>query len=157
MLMQIDGTFIFVVISFLIFLFIIKAILFMPITKVLAERENFYAKNSKMEAESKEKSHALLEEKESALQKSRQEAGNIIKETSKTAREQSAEAIKETKKEIQQEIEKNKSNLESEYQNSKRELRGEISGFVSSIVSKVLNENISIETDENEINKYLNI
>ena len=157
MLMQIDGTFIFVVISFLIFLFIIKAILFAPITKVLAERENFYAINSKMEAESKEKSHTLLEEKESALQKSRLEAGNIIKETSKAAREQSAEAIKETKKEIQKQIKQNETNLEIEYQNSKKELKKEISGFVSSIVSKVLSENISIETDENEINKYLNI
>ena len=35
MLMQIDGTFVFVIISFLIFLLIIKAILYRPFTKVM--------------------------------------------------------------------------------------------------------------------------
>ena len=53
MLMQIDGTFVFVVISFLIFLFIIKAILFNPITKVIEERNKFYDKNANTEKSSK--------------------------------------------------------------------------------------------------------
>ena len=71
MLMQIDGTFIFVAISFLIFLFIIKAILYRPITKVLDERNKFYEKNSKMELQSKEKSKNLLNEKEEMLKNAR--------------------------------------------------------------------------------------
>ena len=61
MLMQIDGTIIFVIISFLIFLFIIKKILFQPITKVIDERNKFYAKNSKIENDSKEKSKAYYQ------------------------------------------------------------------------------------------------
>lgn len=157
MLMQIDGTFIFVVISFLIFLFIIKAILFAPITKIIEERENFYAKNLKMETESKEKTGSLLDEKENALKKSRAQAGEIIKETAKTAREKSASSIKETKKEIQEKIEKNKSELISESENSKRSLKNEVSAFASSIASRILNENVEISADEEKINKYLNI
>ena len=62
MLMQIDGTFLFVVISFLIFLFIIKKILFQPITTVIEQRDKFYAKNLKTETETKEKSKLLTEE-----------------------------------------------------------------------------------------------
>ena len=85
MLMQIDGTFIFVAISFIIFLLIIKAILFNPITKVIDERNSFYAKNAKMETESKEKSRALLDEKERALKSSRIEASNIVKKTTQEA------------------------------------------------------------------------
>ena len=95
MLMQIDGTFIFVVISFLIFLVIIKAILFHPISKVLEERDNYYAKNSKMESESKQKSKALIEEKEQTLQQAKKEAGELIKNTSWEAKKQSEKKIKE--------------------------------------------------------------
>ena len=157
MLMQIDGTFIFVVISFLIFLFIIKAILFNPITKILDEREKFYAKNTKMETESKEKTFALIEQKENALKESRFEASKIIKETSKEANNKNINVIKETKKEIQEKIEKNKEELDLAKLNTKKELKNEISSFVSSIVSKILNDNIAIQIEEEKINKYLNI
>ena len=157
MLMQIDGTFIFVVISFLIFLFIIKTILFNPITKILDEREKFYAKNTKMETESKEKTSALINEKEKALKESRLEASQIIKETSKKANDENIKIIKETKKEIQEKIEKNKEELETAKENSKKELKNEISSFVSSIVSKVLNDNITVQIEEERINKHLNI
>jgi len=157
MLMQIDGTFIFVVISFLIFLFIIKAILFAPITKIIEQRENFYAKNLKMETESKEKTDSLLKEKDAALKESRSQASEIIKETSKAARNKKDSVIKETKKEIQQKIEENKEKLEAERKNARFELKDEISVFVSAIASKILNENITVELNDDNINKYLNI
>ncbi len=157
MLMQIDGTFVFVVISFLIFLFIIKAILFNPITKIIDEREKFYAKNSKMETESREKTNALIEQREKALKESRQKAAELIKETSKKAHEKNIKTIKNTKKEIQNEIENNKNQLENAKANSKNELKKEISGFVSSITSKILSDNISVEIEEERIKKYLNI
>ena len=157
MLMQIDGTFIFVIISFLIFLFIIKAILFNPITKIIDEREKFYAKNTKMETESKEKMNALINQKENALKKSRLEAAQIIKETSKKANDKSIQTLKETKKEVQNKIEKNKEELDLAKKNSKMELKGEVSNFVSSIVSKILSDNIKVEIEEERIKKHLNI
>ncbi len=157
MLMQIDGTFIFVIISFILFLFIIKAILFNPISKILDEREKFYAKNSKMEIESKEKTTTLINEKENALKESRLKAAELIKETSKKAQQESLKSVKKTKEEIQNKIEKNKNELEAAKFNSKNELKNEISTFVSSIASKILSEDIKIEIEEERIKKHLNI
>ena len=157
MLMQIDGTFIFVVISFIVFLLIIKAILFNPITKIIDERNSFYAKNSKMEADSKEKSRALLDEKERALKSSRKEASEIVKNTTQEAKEQSALKIKEVKKETAILIDKNKSQLDELSKQAKNEARKELNLIVQSMVSKVLNEEISINLNDEKINQYLNI
>lgn len=157
MLMQIDGTFLFAGISFLIFLFIIKNILFNPIAKVMEERENFYAKNSKMESESKEKSKNLLEQKESALKDSRKQAGEIVKQASKEAKDKSALEIKQVKQEVQELIELNKQNLNQEVYNAKTEIKQEVNAIVNTIVSKVLCEELNINLSEEKIGKYLNI
>ena len=157
MLMQIDGTFIFVVISFLIFLFIIKTILFHPISQILEQRDNYYAKNSKMESESKEKSRALIEEKENALKQSKAEADNIIKETTSQAKKQSALKIKEAKQSVQQEFEANKNNLIKESVDAKNAVKSEMNAIVQQIVSKVLSQDIEINLDEQKINEYLKI
>ncbi len=157
MLMQIDGTFLFVVISFLIFLFIIKAILFEPMTKVIEERQKFFAKNTKMEMESKEKSKALLEEKENLLSETRSEASNILKEASKQAKEEGELILKETKKERINKIEENQNALNQERETAKIEAKAEITNIVKSIVSKILDEEVEINLDDERINKHLNV
>lgn len=157
MLMQIDGTFVFVVISFLIFLFIIKAVLYRPITRVIEERDNFYAKNSKMETESKEKSKILIEQKEQALSKTRTEAADLIAQTSKKAKEKSAKIIKDEQKDAALKVEENKNLLIQEGTNAKAEVKASISGIVSMIISKLLNEDIQVNVDEKEINEFLKI
>ncbi len=157
MLMQLDGTFVFVVISFLIFLFIIKTLLYRPITGAIDEREKFLAKNSQIEKECKEKSIALVEDKERRIKQARNEAGEHIKEVSTEAKEKCAVIIKKTKKEIKEAIEENRKNLEESSHNSKIDLKSEVSGFVALIVSKILNEQTEVSIEEDRINKYLKI
>ena len=157
MLMQIDGTIIFVIISFLIFLFIIKKILFQPIAKVIDERNKFYAKNSKIENDSKEKSKALLEQKEALLNEARIEASDILSKTSEEVKKESENTIKKAKKEALDKIEKNQNNLNQEKINAKTEIKNEINNIVKSIITKVLGEETQVNLEENKINQYLKL
>jgi len=156
-MLTIDGTIIFVIISFLIFLFLLKTILFQPITKVLDERDKFYAKNSKMESESKEKSKALLEQKETMLNEARIEATNILSETNENAKKESEAILKNAKKEAQDKIEQNQNQLEEEQKIAKNEIKNEVRNIVKSIVSKILKEDSEINLDDEKINQYLKI
>lgn len=156
-MLTIDGTIIFVIISFLIFLFIIKFILFQPITKVINEREKFYAKNSKMETESKEKSKALLEEKETKLNEARKEATNILNSTSEKNKKENEIILKEAKKEALEKIEQNQNTLNKEKQNAKNEIKNEIQNIVKSIISKTTGIETDINIEEEKINQYLKI
>ncbi|MBR5305029.1 MAG: F0F1 ATP synthase subunit B [Candidatus Gastranaerophilales bacterium] len=156
-MLAINGTFLFAVISFLIFLFIIKAILFHPITKVIEEREKFYAKNLKTEFDSKEKSKALLEEKERLLSEARKEASNILSETNETAKKQSEEILKEVKAQTIDKIEQNQNELNEETKMAKIEIKNEVTNIVGSIISKVLKTDVEINLEEEKINQYLKI
>jgi len=157
MLMQIDGTFIFVIISFLIFLFIIKAILYAPITRIIDERENFYNKNSKIEEASKEKSRLLLLEKEEKLNAARLLAQKETNQALDEAKFKSEEIIQKAKDENKTRIETVQNQLKEESNFTKNEITKDISYLVSSIVSKVLKEDIEINCSYDEVKKYLKI
>lgn len=157
MLIQLDGTFIFVVISFLIFLGIIKWILFHPFEKVISEREKFFEKNLKTEEESRQKSKDLILERDRKIKSSRAKAGEIIKQTSLKAQNLGEKLIKNVKKEVQKELDENKKSLAQSSINSKKELKSEVNNFVKSIVSKVLNEEVEINIEEEKIEQYLKI
>ena len=157
MLMQIDGTFIFAAISFLIFLFVIKAILYRPITKVIEERNKFYEKNSKMEAETKEKSKLLIEEKEETLRQTKAQASEILKEAVDDAKQKKEIEIKEAKKSALEKIEQNQNLLFEEQSQAKNEIKTEIANIVNSVASKVLGQEVNFEIDENKINQHLKI
>jgi len=157
MLMQIDATFVFVVVSFLIFLFIIKTILYRPITKVINEREKYYNKNSKREFEFNEKSKNLLEEKDLLVKNAKIQASEIVKEASQSANKESVQKIKETKLMLQEQIEANKNDLMQESTNAKKEIKHQMNDIVSQIVSKMLCEKIEINLDDEKIDRYLKI
>ena len=157
MLMQIDGTFVFVVISFLIFLLIIKFILFHPFTKIIDERGKFIDKNLKTEQESKKKAHDLIVERDRKIKTSRAEAGEIIKQTSQKAQNDGEKLIKSTKIEVQKQLEDSKNALEQESKTSKNELKNEVRSFVQNIVEKILNEKVDISIEQEKIEEYLKI
>lgn len=156
-MLTINGTFLFAAISFLVFLFIIKIILFQPITKVIEERNKFYAKNSKMENDSKEKSKALLDEKANTLQETRNKASNILKTANDEAKKESELKIEEAKKEVKEKIEKNQEKLNKEKTDTKNEIKNEVSNIVRTLSTKILGEEIEINLEEERINQYLNI
>ena len=157
MLMQIDGTMLFSIISFLIFLTIIKFIVLRPISKAIENRDNYYFKNSKMQQDSKQKSKTLLEQKEQLLNISRDEANKILKDTALASKLENEAQIKEAKKLAKDEIEKNLSDLNIQSENAKFEMKSQIENVVKSIVSKILSQETEIELDENKINQYLKI
>ena len=164
MLIQLDGTFIFVAISFLIFLAIIKYILFHPFSKIIEEREKFIDKNLKTEQESKQKAKDLILERDRKIKSSRAEAGEIIKQTTLEAKTKSEKIIKNIKSEVEKELEENKKIIEIAEKNNatsnvkyKKNEKGEVRNFVKSIVSKILNEEVEIDIEESKIEEYLKI
>ena len=157
MLMQIDGTFVFVIISFIIFLFLIDRLVFRPFTKKMEEREQTLAENMEQEQSAKQEAKNLVLDRDRKIKSSRAQAGEYIKKTSTEAKNSGEKQIKRTKRELQEELDKHKDELMQSSVNSKNELKSEVTGYVKSIVSKILNEDVEIEIEEAKIKEYLKI
>ncbi len=157
MLMQIDGTFIFVVISFIIFFFIIKSLLFVPISQIIEQREQFYAQKTQEQKDFKDKTKALIDEKESTIQETRNKASNILKEISKNTTDENEARINRIKKNAYVRVEENQQDLENQKSEVKQEVKSELEDIVKAMASKVVGEEIEISLEEEKIKQYLNI
>lgn len=155
MLVQIDGTFIVAAISFIIFMIIMKYILFKPMSTVIEQREKFYEKNKKTALESKHKAKSVIEEKEKELSLTRASASNLVKEVSVFASKNRQEAIRQAKLEASKTLNSAKEELLKQSEAAKEELKAQINDFVSQIASKVLERDVAIKLEEEKINKII--
>ena len=150
-------TFIFVVVSFIIFFFIIKAILFAPISKIIDEREEFYAQQANECKNLKEKTKTLMEEKDKAIKETRNKASGILKEISINTTNENEARINRIKKQAYVKVDENQQDLDNQKTEVKKEVKSDIEGIVKIMMSKVIGEDVEISLEEERINKYLNI
>ncbi len=157
MLMQIDGTFVVAFISFLIFLFLIKVILYQPITFIINKRENYLKQNDILKDEQIQKAKALIEQKEQKIKETKKEANEQFANEIETIKQLSLNSLNDAQNEANKIIETNKNQLDRVMILVQNEIKNEMNDIVKSIVSKVLRQEVQIDLDENKINEYLNI
>ncbi len=140
MLLEFDGTFIFALISFIIFVFLMNLILYKPVTKIISERQKFYDKNLSIVTSSKQKAQDTLKAKEDEIFGAKLEASNILKEMQIKTKADKEFALQNKKDEIQNKLSKNLDELHQNKQNVKDELKQEMETYVKLAVSKILDE-----------------
>lgn len=140
MLLEFDGTFIFALISFIIFVFLMNLILYKPVTKIISERQKFYDKNLSIVTSSKQKAQDTLKAKEDEIFGAKLEASNILKEMQIKTKADKEFALQNKKDEIQNKLSKNLDELHQNKQNVKDELKAEMETYVKLAVSKILDE-----------------
>lgn len=138
MLLEFDGTFIFALISFIIFVLIMNVILYRPITKIMEERQKFYDKNKKTVMESKKKAEDILQEKQDKILSAKLEAANILQNTQDKIKSNRETALNKKKDEVKVLLSSNETKMAEEKNRVKEELQNEVDTFVKMAVSKVL-------------------
>ncbi len=138
MLLEFDGTFIFALISFIIFMLIMNVILYRPITKIMEERQKFYDKNKKTVMESKKKAEDILQEKQDKILSAKLEAANILQNTQDKIKSNRETALNKKKDEVKVLLSSNETKMAEEKNRVKEELQNKVDTFVKMAVSKVL-------------------
>lgn len=157
MLLQIDGTFIVAAISFLIFLFIIKILLYKPIINVQNKRLDYLNENLKKQENSNKKALELQNDKEEKLKEARSMANDFLKENLQTLQKESSKKIQEAQIDAKKALERNRGKLQRESFDAKVQVRAEINDIVQKIIFKILGENLQVQLNEEKIDNYLKI
>lgn len=156
MLISFDGTFIFAALSFVIFMFLMKYVMYKPLAKVIDERQEYFEKNDKTVVETNEKTKDVLENKEKEILKAKGEASNLIKETSDLANKKREEAVSKAKASAKDTLENTRILLNIQSKKAKEELRGEVENFVNAIASKVLEKEMHFHLEDSKIDTIVN-
>lgn len=142
MLLEFDGTFIFALISFIVFVTLMNLILYRPVTKIINERQKFYDKNSKMALESKQKAEDVIKNKEAEISNTKLEASKILSSAQESAKSNKETALGAKKNEVQNKLRLNNEALIKNKDAVVSELTDEnsINTYVNAAVAKVLGE-----------------
>jgi len=149
--MEFNATFFVSALSFIIFTFIMNAIFYKPLTKIIDERENYINRAVNDAQNSEELANKLLKDKEATLVKTAEETRKIISSSTAEANAKGNELTGEAKRQAEKSVEAAKENLYRETEHAQNELKVRVKELAENIASKVLKEETHIENVNNEL------
>jgi len=140
MLLEFDGTFIFALVSFIIFVLLMNLILYRPVMKIIQAREEFFNKNRDTVSKTKSKTDEVIKKSEDEILSAKKEAAKLLSDVSEVSKTNRENAIKAKKDEIRTKLEDNLLRLNEDKKAVKSALKAEVESYVKAALSKVLGE-----------------
>lgn len=155
--MEFNATFLISAISFIVFVFIMNAIFYQPIQKIVTEREKFIDNNFDEAKKNSNIANELISERAQRLESANFEGKTIMENASNSAKKQSAEMISEAQAQAGQAIKQNQSNLENLFNETKVSMKSDIKDLAQEISRKLFGEKVTIDgIDEGQIEQIIN-
>jgi len=154
--MEFNGTFLAVIITFIVFVFIMNRILYRPILDIMERRKEFIDSNYKSANENNAKTEELAAEKEEKLNEARDDARGKYIEKVDVFKNQKAEIISDAQKTANDELERSREELKGVSDEVKNALKGSMNDLANDIVEKVIGYRSEIEGfDDEKVNEVL--
>ena len=154
-MISIDYSLLLVILNFVVLILVLNKLLYKPIKKFLADRQNEIAKDIEDAKTSKQEALKLTKQKENELKKSTEELREMrqrSKKDAETVANNILENAKEGKKKILIEAEHQ---IENEKEKAVKTLKTELAGLIEKISEKVIYEKLDSEKDSKLIEEML--
>lgn len=154
--MEFNATFIVSAVSFIVFVFIMNIIFYKPIQKIVNEREGIVESNWSDARKMNEETERIYQDKETKIVSATKEARDIVSAKTLEAQQQKEEFTSNTISEYSMVLNTARQNLSAQKESAKNDLKGHVNSIASMIVSKLMNDNVAIDTyDEEIVNKHM--
>ena len=154
--MEFNGTFLAVIITFIVFIFIMNKILYRPILDIMERRKEFIDSNYKSAGENNAKTDELAAEKEEKLNGARDDARGKYIEKVDGFKTRKAEIISDAQTAANDELERSREELKGTSDEVKNALKGSMNDLANDIVEKVIGYRSEIEGfDDEKVNEVL--
>ncbi len=142
-MIEFDGTILIAIISFIIFAIVMNKIFYTPMRKIVDERNSFIDSNLSAAVHNKEKSQAILDDKESKLKSARKDARDIINSGVEKANSIKSDSVSKALKASRDKIEEEKENLKVEEGEARNVLKDSVFELSKDISRKLLDQDVS--------------
>ena len=148
--MEFNATFLATIISFIVFVFLMNKILYVPILNIMEERKAYIDENYKAVEKNNAKIKKLTEKKEEKLLGAKEEAKEKYIETVDEFKAQKTEIISEAQELAKEELEKSRVELENLSNEVKEGLKGSMTDLANDIVEKVIGYRSEVQGFDNK-------
>ena len=152
---SIDWTTVFMLINTLILFFIVKKLLYKPVKKMIATRQEQAQKMLDDAQQSSQQAESLKQEYAQKLQLANQEAREIVQQASARANKRSEEIVQAAKQDAQQIMAKAEKSIALERSKAFNDLKNDISDIALSIASKVVEKDLTTGDQEKLVQDFI--
>jgi F-type H+-transporting ATPase subunit b len=149
-------TFIFALINLAILYFILKKILFVPVTKFMENRTKSIENNIQSAMNKRAEADSLKIEYENQLLNAKEQADVILKDARDRAAREYESIIAQAKEESQGLIDRTRADIEYERQQMLKEVRNEVASLALAAASKIIEANMDNEKNRSLVEKFIN-
>lgn len=136
-MLSLDGTFLVIFVSFVIFMFLMNGLFFNPILNIKTERDNAIEEGRKASEEAASKVAGLTRECEQKLAEARQKAQQMIQEKREGAKSKANSHVSSARQQALTEVEQKSAALQSTREDIYRSLQPEKDALAQSIIEKL--------------------
>lgn len=156
MLLDFDGTFLVILISFLIFAFVMHKVFYLPVRKVIQEREEYIGFNFEEAKKTTVNAEKFIDEYNQKIHSAKLSGQKALDDYVNAGKKEKNKIVIEATKKAEQEINTAKELLTNEKNNAIESLKADVVPLAQQIVSKVLNAEVSISgVNHDKVNKLL--
>lgn len=138
--MEFNATFIVSAISFIVFTLIMNAIFYKPLQNIVFERQKFIDDTNEEAKLHREKSEAILKDRDKKLEKTRHESKKLILDKSDEVKAKKTQLTSDAHKKAAQKIEFAKDDLHKSKDDAQQVLSEEVKSIAQQIASKILGQ-----------------
>ena len=149
-------TMIFTWVNLIILVFIMKKLLFKPVTKILKQREEEVNSIYEKAEESQKNAEALEKEYTESLAGAKEEAARIVKEATREATVKGEQIVADAKQEAAAARSKAEKEIEREKQAAVNEIKDDIASIAVSVAEKVIEKDLNAKDHEKLVEDFIN-
>lgn len=154
--MEFNGTFFVAIISFLIFVFVMNKVLYVPVRKIVAQRREFIEGNYSDAEENNKKAEHLEQNREDKLIETKDSARKQYNEMLNEFKSERAEIVQSARQQAGNELDEESVKLTNVSNEAKDRLKGSMNDLANDIVEKVIGYRSDIQGfDDNKVNEIL--
>lgn len=153
--MEISVTFLYTIVNFILLLFLLKKVLFKPVTEYMERRQRYIEEQIKEAERNSEEAAVLRDRYISSMKNVKTEAEELIGKAIKQGEESKQEIVEEAKKESQRLVERAKREITLEKARAIEELRSETASLAVLAASQILEKNADEDVHNRLVKKFI--
>ena len=154
--MEFNGTFLASIITFIVFVFLMNAVLYEPMRKIVQERKEFIDSNLKDADDNKNKADGIIKDKEYKISEARNNAKDSYVKKVEDYKNQKQSIINDAKNVSVSELEREYQNLTNISNEAKENIKGRMTDLANDIVEKTIGYRTEInDFDNDSVNRIL--
>ena len=155
-LLEVDpGLIVWVIITFIVLLWVLKKVAWKPILAALDLREKEIKDSLEKAEKAKEDAQKILEQNQASLAKAEDESKKIIDQSRTYAETLKEQMLKESKEEARKLVDNATEEIERKKNAAFEELKNQIAEISLTAAEKIMRENLNKEKNKKIVNEYL--